>query len=1149
MKTYLLLMTLWLPIFAVSQNTGDTIVVPTINYSQTYSPNGRDTMVHFPDTPGQTYEKIIMAYNMRCKDGNISVPGNTNIGCGEWDYKCNTFITDSSRVDSILNFQASHAITHFSGDTFYFTENPMADHYQYRQWSVQLNNIISENPSTVGAGNLTLDHVVNTAEHSGKSQYLYTAQELTAAGVTTGNIDGISLEALSAGEAAYFRVKMKNTQVVTLDPTAPDTSGFSDVYFHDYNFQAGINRIQFFTPFEWDGASNILIEFSFTNADPAAPLTIKGESTSGVSGMFSNNLTHIYNDAGYLEVPAGPLSSVNEEITVSFWTWGSEAFMPAPTSIISGVDDNNNRQLNVHLPWSNSSIYFDCGYDGGYDRINKEATPSEFKGRWNHWAFTKNAATGDMKIYLNGELWHSGTGKTNPINITNLKIGDIHGGNRFYYGKIDECRIWNKALDQQTIQDWMNVTLNESHPDYSNLVAYYRFDEGSGTATSDDSPNGETAQMNGYEMWQFDRGNTMSRGFEAVMQRPNVTFLQGEYDLTVNEENVTENVERIANVVTEYEIIPRYGTMLDDSIAEVSSDQMWQAGYEYTYDPDGEVVDSVEIAAAGYIPVGELTYYKRYPSKYEIMSFVTPYGIYLDLGLDGKTWLFDVTDYAPILKGWKRLSVELGGQRQEDMDIKFWYILGTPPRDVIDINQLWRASSNNYTALMNDRAFEPREFTMNPEGVYFKVRSVITGHGQQGEFTQRWHSLNIDGDVPEFEWKVWKECSTVPIYPQGGTWIFDRAGWCPGDPSDLYEYDITPYVGPGETHTIDYNLTYASGESNYQVNNQLVTYGPANFENDAAVVAINNPNAEVAAYERFNPACSYPVVVIKNTGSNTLTSVDISYFANDNEPLNYTWTGSLAFLETAEVELPITDYSFWSGNDNIFTVAVSNPNNQEDEYSYNNSYDMHFETVDLYDISETLTIECKTNNQGYQTSYQLTDMEGNVIFEHSDLENTTIYTDEVTLEPGCYQLRIDDSGDNGLYFWYYPNYGTGYLRVKDSDGNILYDFEPEFGRFAIYEFGMVDFTGTYEYPGQSGVVSVYPNPADDRVHISIAGMENNIVDARLYSAGMELLYENQFCVEGRDFTEDIPVDRFPTGIYLLELEYDGRTITRKIVVK
>lgn len=182
MKTALLFLISLLPFFSMAQSTGDTLIIPTINYTQTFTPNGRDTMIQFPNDPGQTYEKIIMAYNMRCKDGNISVPGNTNIGCGEWDYKCNTYITDSSRVDSVINYLSSHNITHFSGDTFYFTNEAVSNYYQHMQMHVLVDNIISENQSAVGNGNLDLASVINAEEHSGKSQYLLPQQNFQVPG-------------------------------------------------------------------------------------------------------------------------------------------------------------------------------------------------------------------------------------------------------------------------------------------------------------------------------------------------------------------------------------------------------------------------------------------------------------------------------------------------------------------------------------------------------------------------------------------------------------------------------------------------------------------------------------------------------------------------------------------------------------------------------------------------------------------------------------------------------------------------------------------------------------------------------------------------------------------------------------------------------
>ncbi len=112
-----------------AQNTGDTVVIQTFIHDAWTDGNGnttaslgsaRDTIAYFPTDSTLTFEKIILSYNMRCKDNNNNNPGgNSRIGCGAWDYSCHTYIHDSTRIDSILNLQKSHNISNFSGNTYH----------------------------------------------------------------------------------------------------------------------------------------------------------------------------------------------------------------------------------------------------------------------------------------------------------------------------------------------------------------------------------------------------------------------------------------------------------------------------------------------------------------------------------------------------------------------------------------------------------------------------------------------------------------------------------------------------------------------------------------------------------------------------------------------------------------------------------------------------------------------------------------------------------------------------------------------------------------------------------------------------------------------------------------------------------------------
>jgi len=155
----------------------------------------------------------------------------------------------------------------------------------------------------------------------------------------------------------------------------------------------------------------------------------------------------------YVSAPNDVFSSVSSEITVTLWQYGSQAVQPQNDHILEATDGSGNRVLNISLPWGDGNIYWDAGNDGSsYDSISQSAEPNKYEGKWNFWAFTKNAGTGRMNIYLNGEPWHSGTGKTRTMDgVAAFRIGSSAVGGSNYDGLIDDLRIYNRQLDANEI--------------------------------------------------------------------------------------------------------------------------------------------------------------------------------------------------------------------------------------------------------------------------------------------------------------------------------------------------------------------------------------------------------------------------------------------------------------------------------------------------------------------------------------------------------------------------------------------------------------------------------------------------------------------------------------------------------------------------
>ena len=64
-----------------------------------------------------------------------------------------------------------------------------------------------------------------------------------------------------------------------------------------------------------------------------------------------------------------------------------------------------------------------------------------------------------------------------------------------FNGLIDEVRIWNTSLTQSQIRDRMCQKITSSDALYSNLVAYYNFDESTGTTAFDGTINANNGTL------------------------------------------------------------------------------------------------------------------------------------------------------------------------------------------------------------------------------------------------------------------------------------------------------------------------------------------------------------------------------------------------------------------------------------------------------------------------------------------------------------------------------------------------------------------------------------------------------------------------------------------------------------------------------
>ncbi|MDN3695317.1 T9SS type A sorting domain-containing protein [Chryseobacterium tructae] len=112
---------------------------------------------------------------------------------------------------------------------------------------------------------------------------------------------------------------------------------------------------------------------------------------------------------------------------------------------------------------------------------------------WYHVAATYDGAS--MKLYINGTL-DASRAQTGSLSSNGaFNVGYSYNTSRNFNGKIDEVRVWKRALSQTEIsQNMCAISLPAS-----SLAAYWKFNEGSGSTVQDSSGNGATLTLTGVD--------------------------------------------------------------------------------------------------------------------------------------------------------------------------------------------------------------------------------------------------------------------------------------------------------------------------------------------------------------------------------------------------------------------------------------------------------------------------------------------------------------------------------------------------------------------------------------------------------------------------------------------------------------------------
>lgn len=524
---------------------------------------------------------------------------------------------------------------------------------------------------------------------------------------------------------------------------------------------------------------------------------------------------------------------------------------------------------------------------------------------------------------------------------------------------------------------------------------------------------------------------------------------------------------------------------------------------------------------------------------YEIGRMLTPYGSIFGKGWQW-SWQVDVTDFAPLLRDSVEIEYLHTGYEPVTvgwaLTLDFEIIKGPAIARPLGMQPLWNAHYKyGNPEVPIEKNLLPISYNSPAGSAFSRVRIQHTGHGMDkprgcSEFCSRWREIYHNATRIDRR-DMWKKCGDNPLYPQGGTWIYNRAYWCPGDLQQPDMLHIATGKKGKQTLTMVMEPYTATDiiQAEEQITSFLFHYAAPAQPHDVAIEDILAPTDKQQHY-RLNPTVQQAMVQIRNVGSAPLTSLVLHYGTAGHPMRTYVWRGQLAFYEAATITLPGAIEMGSSGMQQ-FTVQATLPNGQPDAWAGDNVLTSRFVLPKL--LPTHLVVAYKTNHAPQDNTISLHDTSGKVLWvkKAEGLQANTRYMDTLQLPAGRYHMVLTDTAGNGLQFWAQPRQGDGYLRLLDTTGRLVHLFESDCGlgeqlSFATTPLWQPDTTTLV------GAFSMFPRRTPDKIELEMQLSRPAPIQVRITVDG--ILHQEHTYAQVQKATFTYSLGYLPKGRFVVE---------------
>ena len=183
----------------------------------------------------------------------------------------------------------------------------------------------------------------------------------------------------------------------------------------------------------------------------------------------------------------------------------------------------------------------------------------------------------------------------------------------------------------------------------------------------------------------------------------------------------------------------------------------------------------------------------------------------------------------------------------------------------------------------------------------------------------------------------------------------------------------------------------------------------------------------------------------------------------------------------------------------------------EDEHLVNDVLYSDYDFVQEY--PNNFAMWFKTNSYPNESSYELSDNFGNIIFSKSGMQANTLYKDTFNLSPGCYKLQILDTGGNqntnedGLSWWANDD-GSGYARLRAVPGGFFKYYQDDFGTELTDYFRVGEYSISMLENLKEPLYRIYPNPSKNQLNVEFNSPEITDYNFSIYDLNGKKIFSS-----------------------------------------